>query len=216
VESNKIGRRTARRSAARREPSEAPIFLPQMPGDRPTGSKSGRSGSSKSQRAHSQRSRPVEEMRKKNLEDGSLTARAEEVPRGGGTTAGHYFEEGYDVVAYIGCMLNNGRALARANMSDDSEFSTDEEVQNIKVQATERMACSHWKLRRLAQYCSTLLPFTDVNCHVAHSLATACEFATGLNDFGHVCMKSRTTSSWHRSAANSAPVGGRWESASAS
>ena len=69
-------------------------------------------------------------MRKKNLADGSLTARDEPQLSGGSITG--LGDETYDVVAYIGCMLNNGRALAKAN-PNDIEFSTDEEVKKISV-----------------------------------------------------------------------------------
>lgn len=105
-----------------------------MPGprDRPTGSRPS-SGKAPSQRAQPQRSRATDDIRKKNLEDGSLTARADQLGGGGGDgSGGHYHDEGYDVIAYIGCMLNNGRALAKANASD-GEFSTDAEVASVKV-----------------------------------------------------------------------------------
>ena len=75
----------------------------------------------------------MDAARKKTLADGSLTARddldADEDDvlsngRGGGLEN--------SVVMYIGCMLSNGRALARAN-PDDPELSTDAMVDRVQV-----------------------------------------------------------------------------------
>ena len=65
-------------------------------------------------------------MRKKNLADGPTTARAEGVDDVGPS------DERFDVVAYIGCMLGHGRALAKAN-PDDVEFSSDTDVMQVQV-----------------------------------------------------------------------------------
>jgi len=99
-------------------------------GNQPTGNHTGKSrGKShqqQSQRAGKQRSSEVDEVRKKNLVDGPTTARADY--EDGDPSA----DEGYDVVMYIGCMLNNGRALANAN-PNDFEFSPDEDVNQVQV-----------------------------------------------------------------------------------
>ena len=88
--------------------------------------------SAKSQRTQEHRGREVDDVRKKSLEDGSLTARADLDVGDTSKVKGHLEDERYDVVVYIGTMLNPGRALAKAN-PEDREFSTDEEVAQIKV-----------------------------------------------------------------------------------